>query len=141
MPNGHSIPTPASSIASAAPAAATPVERVSPVAVGDLILTRVGRKGSPAYSLPGVVTRINMEQQTFEAATLIDDGDDQFQKGWYPFERNEDWAPLEQVDERDRLGFIVDHLKDHTKRLNPNPTPGKRFNRLEQGAAGYPMLP
>jgi hypothetical protein len=111
------------------------------VAVGDLILTRVGRKGSPAYSLPGVVTRINMEQQTFEAATLIDDGDDQFQKGWYPFERNEDWAPLEQVDERDRLGFIVDHLKDHTKRLNPNPTPGKRFNRLEQGAAGYPMLP
>lgn len=85
-----------------------------------MVLTYGDSLGGPAYALTGRVTRINAETQEFAVETLINDGHDSvFPIEWYSFEDN-GYERLRMMDEADSLHGIFHHLKEHTKRRNPD---------------------
>jgi hypothetical protein len=92
-----------------------------------------GRARFPDYKLPGMVRQVDLEEESFEVLTLINDGNEGtgFPLEWYSYEPNDEWEPLEKMEEPARLHLIVDHLQEHTRRLNVHVRAGEPFVGIE----------
>jgi hypothetical protein len=112
------MPDTAPSDASTAAAAAAPVVPCSPVDVGDLVLIcRKDPKTGLDFTLPGIVSMLDLTTQLFQVETLIDDGDEHFEDRWCKFEPMDGWDPSQGW----MSASVCNQLKDHTIRLNPKP--------------------